>query len=138
MDGKIEIASDRIILLDFFHTLIKNDDDHARKEIEVREYDTELIDLIRDNYVIVISACPYSKSFKALRHLKEKTGYEPDEAYWNFGRHPPALKKYWIEEEIIPRFGDDTEKLLSIESNRYSRLTYRQFNIESRPKSDFL
>ena len=50
-----------------------------------------------------------------LRDIKEKTGFEVDESYWNFGGQPPQIKKYWMENEVIPQHGDDADKYLAIE-----------------------
>ena len=97
-----------------------------------------MINLIKDNYVILITASPYRRSYKILRDIKEKTGFEPDESFWNFGRQPPALKKYWMENEVIPQHGDDGDKYLAIESNPATRRMYKKLGIEARPKGDFI
>ena len=108
-EDKLEIPKDKIILLDLNYTLIANSKEIRTmpldKKIKSQKYETDLINLIKDNYVILITASPYRRSHKILRDLKEKTGFEPDESFWNFGRQPPALKKYWMENEVIPQHG---------------------------------
>ena len=94
--------------------------------------------MIKDNYVILITASPYRRSYKILRDIKEKTGFEPNESFWNFCRQPPALKKYWMENEVIPQHGDGEDKYLAIESNPATRRMYKKLGIEARPKGDFI
>ena len=139
---KSKIPNDKIILLDLNYTLIKNSKDirllPLDEKIKNQEYETELIELIKDNYVILITASPYKRSHKILRDIEEKTGFKPDESYWNFNRQPPVLKRYWMVEEVIPRHGDDSSKYLAIESNPATRRMYKKLGVEARPKSDFI
>ena len=142
LEKKLEIDKDKIILLDLNYTLISNSwkikDDKYPYKILNRQYELELVDKIKDNYVILITASPDKRSDKILNDLKEKTGFVPDESFWNFGKEPPELKKYWMEKEIIPQHGDDMEKYLAIESNPKTRRMYKKLGIEARPKWDFI
>lgn len=117
-EDKLEIPKDKIILLDLNYTLISNSKEIRTmpldKKIKSQKYETDLINLIKDNYVILITASPYRRYYKILRDIKEKTGFEPNESFWNFGRQPPALKKYWMENEVIPQHGDGEDKYLAI------------------------
>ena len=109
------------------------------EKIKSQKYEIDLINLIKDNYVILITASPYKWSYKILRDIKEKTGFKPDESFWNFGnRQPHLLKKYWMEEEVMPQHGGDGDKYVAIESNENTRRMYRKLGIEARPKSDFI
>lgn len=141
-EDKLEIPKDKIILLDLNYTLIANSKEIKTmpldKKIKSQKYETDLINLIKDNYVILITASPYRRSYKILRDIKEKTCFEPNESFWNFGRQPPALKKYWMENEVIPQHGDDGDKYLAIESNPATRRMYKKLGIEARPKRDFI
>ena len=141
-EEKLAIDKDRIILLDLNYTLIANSKEiwnyPLDKKIASQKYEMKLIDLIKDNYVILITASPYKRSYKILRDIKEKTGFVPDESFWNFGKEPPVLKKYWMEKEIIPQHGDDMEKYLAIESNPNTRRMYKKLGVEARPKWDFI
>ena len=94
--------------------------------------------MIKDNYIILITASPYRRSYKILRDIKEKTGFVPDESYWNFGGQPPQVKKYWMENEVIPQHGDNPEQYLAIESNPATRRMYKKLGIEARPKGDYI
>ena len=141
-EDKLEIPKDKIILLDLNYTLIANSKEIKTmpldKKIKSQKYETDLINLIKDNHVILITASPYRRSHKILRDIKEKTDFEPDESFWNFGRQPPALKKYWMENEVMPQHGDDGDKYLAIESNPATRRMYKKLGIEARPKGDFI
>lgn len=141
-EEKLEIPKDKIILLDLNYTLLANSSEIKRmpldEKIKSQQYEEELINLIKDNYVILITASPYRRSHKILRDIKEKTGFEPDESYLNFNRQPPVVKKYWMENEVIPQHGDEPEKYLAIESNPATRSMYKKLGIEARPKSDFI
>lgn len=141
-DEKLEIPKDKIILLDLNYTLIANSWDIRRdrlpEKIYNRKYEHDLIELIKDNYVILITASPYYTSFDSLKHIEENTTLKVDESYWNFGKRPPALKKYWMEKAVLPTHGDDPDKYLAIESNKNTRAMYEKLGIEARPKSDFI
>ncbi|WP_405306247.1 exodeoxyribonuclease III [Methanobrevibacter sp.] len=141
-EDKLEIPKDKIILLDLNYTLIANSKEifnyPLEKKIKSQKYEMDLIELIKDNYVILITASPYKRSHKILRDIKEKTGFQPDESYWNFGGQPPQVKKYWMENEVIPQHGDEVEKYLAIESNPNTRRMYKKLGIEARPKGDFI
>lgn len=141
-EDKLEIPKDKIILLDLNYTLISNSKEIRTmpldKKIKSQKYETDLINLIKDNYVILITASPYRRSYKILRDIKEKTGFEPNESFWNFGHQPPALKKYWMENEVIPQHGDGEDKYLAIESNPATRRMYKKLGIEAKPKGDFI
>ena len=139
---KLAIPKDKIILLDLNYTLISNSwkirFDRLPQKIYNRKYEHELIDLIKDNYVILITASPYYTSFDSLKHIEENTSLKIDESYWNFNKSPPELKRYWLEKAVLPTHGSDPEKYLAIESNEDTREMYAEFGIEARPKWDFI
>lgn len=141
-EDKLKIPKDRIILLDLNYTLIANSKEikylPLDEKIKSQRYEMDLISLIKDNYVILITASPYKRSFAILRDIKEKTGFVVDESYWNFGLQPPMLKKYWMENAVLPEHGQDVDKYLAIESNPATRRMYNKLGIEARPKSDFI
>ena len=143
LEEKFTIDKDKIILLDLNYTLItiptSKFGGRYPNKIYTQEYETELIDLIKDNYVILITARPEKFKDETLAHIKEKTGFVPDESYWNFDNHyPHELKKYWMEEEIIPNHGDDMTKYLAIESNEKTRKMYRDLGVTARRKQCFI
>ena len=142
LENKLEIPKDKIILLDLNYTLISNSwsirHDRLPQKIFKRKYEHELVDLIKDNYVILITASPYSTSYDSLRHIEENTDLKISESYWNFGKRPPELKRYWLEKAVLPTHGRNPDKYLAIESNPKTREMYDKFGIEARPKGDFI
>ena len=141
-ESKLEIPKNKIILLDLNYTLISNSwairFEKFPQKINKRKYEHELIKLINDNYIILITASPYETSYDSLKHIEENTDLKIDESYWNFKKRPPALKRYWLEKAVLPTHGDDPEKYLAIESNEKTREMYAEFGIEARPKGDFI
>ena len=142
LESKLEIPKDKIILLDLNYTLISNSwkirYDKLPQKIFNRQYEHELVNKIKDNYIILITASPYSTSFDSLKHINENTDLKIDESYWNFGKRPPELKEYWLKKAVLPTHGNDSTKYLAIESNKDTRRMYAKYNIEARPKTDFI
>ena len=142
LENKIEIPKDKIILLDLNYTLISNSwkirYDKYPKKILNRQYEEELVNKIKDNHVILITASPYYTSFDSLKHIEENTDLKIAESYWNFGKRPPELKEYWLKKAVLPTYGYDSSKYLAIESNEDTREMYAGFGIEARPKTDFI
>ena len=142
LEDKLEIPMDKIILLDLNYTLISNSwkirYDKYPKKILNRQYEEELVNKIKDNHVILITASPYYTSFDSLKHIEENTDLKIAESYWNFGKRPPELKEYWLKKAVLPRYGNDPSKYLAIESNKDTREMYAKFGIEARPKTDFI
>ena len=142
LENKLEIPKDKIILLDLNYTLISNSwkirYDKYPKKILNRQYEEELVNKIKDNHVILITASPYYTSFDSLKHIEENTELKIAESYWNFGKRPPELKEYWLKKAVLPTYGNDPSKYLAIESNEDTREMYAKFGIEARPKTDFI
>lgn len=143
LENKLEIPKDKIILLDLNYTLISNSWKIRYDELPIkifnRQYEHELVNKIKDNYVILITASPYETSFDSLKHIEENTDLKISESYWNFGNtSPPELKEYWIKKAVLTTHGDDPSKYLAIESNKDTREMYARFGIEARPKRDFI
>ena len=139
---KLSIPRDKIILLDLNYTLISNSweirYEKLPEKINKRKYEDKLIDLIRNNYVILITASPYKTSYDSLKHIKENTDLKIAESFWNFGKRPHELKRYWLLKAVLPTHGDEPERYLAIESNPKTRKMYEEFGIEARAKSDFI
>ena len=143
LENKVDIPKDKIILLDLNYTLISNSwpirHDEYPDKIFNRQYEHELANKIKDNYVILITASPDYTASDSLKHIEENTDLEIAESYWNFGNQsPPELKEYWLKKEVLPRHGADPSKYLAIESNEDTRDMYAKYNIEARPKWDFI
>ena len=139
---KLPIPKDKIILIDLNYTLISNSwpirYEKLPEKINKRQYEHQLIELIKDNYIILITASPYCTSYDSLKHIEENTDLKIAESFWNFNKRPHELKKYWLEKAILPTHGDNPEKYLAIESNEKTRAMYKKFGIEARPKGEFI
>ena len=142
LKDKLPIPKDKIILLDLNYTLISNSwkirYDRLPQKIFNRQYEHELVNKIKDNYVILITASPYYTSFDSLKHIEENTDLKIDESYWNFGKRPHELKEYWLKKAVLPTHGDDPDKYLAIESNEDTREMYARYGIKARSKRDFI
>ena len=143
LENKLEIPKDKIILLDLNYTLISNSwkirHDELPQKIFNRKYEHELVDKIKDNYVILITASPNYTASDSLKHIEENTDLKISESYWNFGNQsPPELKEHWLKKAVLPKHGDDPSKYLAIESNEDTRKMYARYGIEARPKWDYI
>ncbi len=120
-----------VILLDLNYTLVANS--HIKRapfleQIKHEEYRKDLIELIRKHEIILISARPEKYKAVTLGSIKEKTGWEPDHAYFNKTNLPPHLfKKKIFEEEIEWHYGN--EKFVAIESNPKTIKEYQLLGI---------
>ena len=133
-EDKLTIPKDKIIISNSWPIRYEK----LPGKITKRKYEHELVDLIKDNYVILITASPYYTSYDSLKHIEENTDLKVDESYWNFNRRPPELKRYWLEKAVLPTHGNNPDRYLAIESNKDTRAMYAEFGIEARPKSDFI
>jgi hypothetical protein len=117
-----------IILLDLNYTLVANSRQKQKpfiKQIEHEQYRQWLIDLIRDQHVILVTARPEHYRQATLASIQAKTGWQPDEAYFNdLNLPPPALKQRLYLERIVPLHGDDPAAYLAIESNPRTHRIY--------------
>ena len=143
LENKLEIPKDKIILLDLNYTLISNSwkirNDQYPDKILNRQYEQELVEKIKDNYVILITASPDYISEDSLKHIEENTDLKIVESYWNFGNQsPPELKEHWLKKAVLPKHGNEPSKYLAIESNEDTRDMYARYGIEARPKWDFI
>lgn len=136
-----KINPEKIILLDLNYTLISNSKNcwgSYPKRIYQQKYETELIDMIKENYVILITARPEKFKEETLAHIKKLTGFEPDESYWNWDMTPPEIKEYWLKNAIFPKHGNDPKLYYAIESNANTRRMYAKNGIKSNRKQDIM
>ena len=121
----------RIILLDLNYTLVSNQAEtrllrpfSARMEAE--EYRTELLEQIKNDYVIIITARPESQKKETMLNLFRKTGWQPQEAYFNdLNVDPPVIKESILQRFVSPKHGEEPDQYLALESNLKTRDTVR-------------
>lgn len=134
---------DRIVLLDLNYTLCADSRIKQSKMrslgldfagwIETQEtYREDLLNAIRDRYVILITARPWMHRDRTLRRIESELGWQPQEAYFQpGGMRPPDFKEMALQNDIGPKHGMDGKRYLGIESNPQTRRMYADYGIES-------
>ena len=133
-----------ICLLDLNYTLVSNQMETRclrpfSKRMEAEEYRTELIEAIKNDYVIIVTARPSYQQKETMENIFRKTGWLPQEAYFNdINAAPEVFKRSALERFIFPRHSDDSSKYYAVESNPKTRAMYRKFDILAEPYNTFL
>lgn len=78
----------KICLLDLNYTLVGNQAETRMlrpfsRRMEAEEYRRDLIDAIKDDYVIIITARPDYQMRQTMENIRRKTGWQPQEWYFN-------------------------------------------------------
>jgi hypothetical protein len=126
-----------IILLDLNHTLSTR----ARgasiarpffREIQRETYRQWLVELIRDKLVVLITARPQRYQVETLNSIRTKTGWLPEDWYFNGpGMMAPAFKDWIVRHSIFPTYGNDPALYLALESNPITRAVYARLGIRA-------
>ncbi len=126
-----------IWLLDLNYTLVANSHEKRRpfaRQIEIERYRGWLVDLLRGETVVLITARPARYTRQTLESIARKTGWQPQAACFNdLGLPPPQLKPRILVERIFPRFGEDPSLYFGLESNPRTREAYARLGIRSCP-----
>lgn len=140
-------GSKPIILLDYVMTLVENTRSYDawrvrnrgrsyRDWIAQEEYRMWLVELVRNERVILITARRARYRFSTLARLTAALDWEPMEAFFNEHSLPPARsKKEVLESCIYPRWGrpGESHDYLALESNVSTRAMYRGQGIAALP-----
>jgi len=124
-------------LLDLNQTLVDRPKDAPRirpfeLQIECETYRQWLVDILKNQYVILITARPYKYKQMTLNRIKELTGWSPHEAFFAEIRSYPHVKKeQLLRKYILPQ--TETERFFGIESNPKTRAVYARYGIDSAP-----
>ena len=133
----------RICLLDLNYTLVSNQAATKTlrpfsRRLEAEEYRADLIKAVRGDHVILITARPDRQREETLANILRKTGWQPQEWYFNdIGARPPAFKKSALQRFIFPRYGEDGSLYYAVESNPRTRAMYAKFGIVAAPYEVF-
>lgn len=126
-----------IILLDLNYTLVGNSAEIKyirpyQKKIKSEKYREWLVDLLKDYYVIIITARHNYQKPVTIESFKEKlNGWMPDEMYLQEENdRPPIAKEKLLNKYIFPKHGMDNN-YLAIESNPRTKNMYKTYNIPS-------
>jgi len=124
-----------IILLDLNYTLVANSEKKASpftRQIEGEEYRQDLVELIKPAYVILMTARPEKHREATLKSIKAKTGWLPQEAFFNIRNlRPPEAKERMLLDLVFPSHGEDPDQYYAIESNPATRGMYKRYGIKA-------
>jgi len=130
----------KIFLLDLNYTLVSNSEIKIKsfsEQILNEEYRIDLINVLKEEYVIMVTSCPDKYKQETLAHLRKKTGWNPRLAYFNdLNLTPPAFKERVLNDHIFSNY--QPESLIAIESNPKTRAMYKQNKIKALTFQEFL
>lgn len=135
---------EKIILLDLNYTLVSNQRQTRnirpfRERLKYENYRADLISAVDENYVIIITARPSYQGDDTLVNLAEKTGFKPNEAYFNdLDLAPPQIKESILKRFVFPKYGTDGSKYFAVESNPKTRAMYARYGIPAEPYEIFI
>jgi len=131
------------ILLDLNQTLVDRAKDAPRVrpfelQIESETYCQWLVELLKNEYVILITARPEKYKRMTLAKIEALTGWQPQEAYFaEIQATPPEIKEHLLLNYIFPRHGKEGKEYFGIESNPKTRAMYEKYGISSLKAEDF-
>lgn len=134
----------KICLLDLNYTLVSNQQETRllrpfSRRMQYEEYRRDLIEAIRDDYVIIVTARPDYQMKETMANVLKKTGWEPDEYYFNdFNAEPPVFKESALKRFIFPKHGTAPIQFYAVESNPKTRAMYAKYGIEAAPYDKFI
>lgn len=134
----------KIYLLDLNYILVENQKETRNlrpfsARLEKEEYRKDLVDAIKDDYVIIITARPDYQGQASLENVMRKTGWNSQEAYFNdINAEPPVFKESALLRFVFPKFGTSGEQYFAIESNPKTRAMYKKYGIEAMPYEEFM
>lgn len=135
---------ERICLLDLNYTLVKNQMETKclrpfTRRMEAEEYRLDLIEAVRVDHVIIITARPDYQMRQTMENIRRKTGWQPDEWYFNdINAEPPAFKESALKRFVFPAHGTNGALYYAVESNPRTRTMYRRYGIEAAPYDTFI
>jgi hypothetical protein len=134
----------RIILLDLNYTLVSNQQQTRlikpfSARLDAEEYRPELLEAIKDDYVIIITARPSYQQRQTMENVYRKTGWKPQEAYFNdLDYDPPTIKRSILKRFVFPKHGTEGNQYFAVESNPRTREMYAEYGIKALPYNLFL
>ena len=106
----------------------------------VEEYRPWIIDLLKNEHVVLVTARSVAYEDMTLERIKSETGWTPDDWCFNPWEDPNGkgalrahrAKAKYLKEVIFPKYGDDPAIYFAIESNKFTRSMYKANGIECR------
>lgn len=127
-------------LLDLNQTLVDREKDAPRirpfeLQIECETYRQWVVELLRNEYVILMTARPHKYKWATLERIEALTNWQPQEAYFGEIRSYPHVKKeQLLRRYVLPKHSPS--ELFGIESNPKTRAVYARYGIASAPAID--
>jgi hypothetical protein len=134
----------KICLLDLNYTLVRNQAASRMlrpfsARMNAEEYRLDLIEKIKDDYVIIITARPTYQAAQTMANIEKKTGWQPAEYYFNDTEsEPPVFKRSALQRFIFPKHGNAGAIYYAVESNPKTRTMYSEYGIFATPYELFL
>ena len=134
----------RICLLDLNYTLVANQMETRylrpfSRRMEGEEYRMDLLEAIKDDYVIIITARPQYQQAETMRNILKKTGWQPKDIYFNdIDAEPPVFKESALQRFVFPKYGADPIQFYAVESNPKTRTMYHKYGIHAEPYAEFI
>lgn len=136
-DGVIVPEPPRIFLLDLNYTLAIRDfaDKRGyRERWKDEQYRQWLVELLRPEYVILITARPTFGEKQTMQRIKAQCGWLPQRQFFNpANEQPHDFKLRTVRDLIMPEYGADPNLYFGIESNKMTRAAYASIGIDSAP-----
>lgn len=120
----------QIILLDLNYTLVGNSEKKRApfiEQIKLETYRMDLIELVRPHYVILITARPVKYQAPTLGSIAQKTGWKPQEYFFNDTNLAPQWFKRSVVINRLTKF--HSEQMIAIESNPKTINEYKKMGI---------
>ena len=130
-------------LLDLNQTLVDREKNAPRirpfeLQIERETYRQWLVEILRNSYVILITARPVKYKQMTLARILALTNWQPQEAYFaEISATPPEIKEDLLLRYIFPKHGRNGKDYFGIESNPKTRAMYKRYDIYSVKAEDF-
>ena len=135
---------EKIILLDLNYTLVANQRQTRMvrpfsARLKAEEYRKDLIEVIKDNRVVIITARPSYQGSQTMENILRKTDLRPEEAYFNdLNLDPPSIKESILKRFVFPKYGNDGKQFFAVESNPRTRAMYARYGIPAEPYDRFI
>lgn len=135
---------EKIILLDLNYTLVANQRQTRMirpfsARLKAEEYRKDLIEAIKNNRVVIITARPSYQGSQTIENIFRKTDWRPEEAYFNdLNLDPPSIKESILKRFVFPKYGNDGKQFFAVESNPRTRAMYARYGIPAEPYDKFI
>lgn len=129
---------ERIVLMDLNVALSSNFKEMRKHNFEtfvkeVEEYRSWMVDLLRPEYVILITARDQKWARPTLKRIWDTQRWSPNHAMFNdtgiSGSEAPLVKKKQVLDKVFPTYGDNAKQYFAIESNIRTREMYTSLGI---------